>query len=100
VYFFVLSVVFLVIQSYLKIIFINLKLLFYSVISNYQTLWILGLIKKTGTVAGKGLSMDWEKQSNILVVGSLLFGQDFEFSLYVGLGLLYPGLDIIFGLGK
>jgi len=54
-----------------------LKLLFYSIISNYWTLWKLGLIKKTGTVVGEGLLTGWEKCSNVLVLSSLLFGLDF-----------------------
>jgi len=40
---------------------IYLKLLFYSVVSNYWTACELGLIKKTGTVVVKGLWTDWKK---------------------------------------
>ena len=60
----------------------------------------LGLIKKTGTVAGKGLLMGGEKGSNVLVVSSLLLGLDFEFGLYVRFDSLYPGLDVLFGAGQ
>jgi len=35
-----------------------LKLVFYIVISNYWTVFALGLIKKTGTVVGRGLYLD------------------------------------------
>ncbi len=64
---------------------IYLKLVFYSVISNYRTLSKLGLIKKTGTGAGEGLLPGGEELPNVLGVGSVLFGYDFEFGLYVGL---------------
>jgi len=78
---------------------IYLKLLFYSVISNYWTACELGLIKKTGTVAVKGLLMDWKKNSDVLGLNLLLFSQDFEFGLYIQFGLLYPSLDVLFGFG-
>jgi len=45
----------------------------------------LGLIKKTGTGAGEGLLPGGEELPNVLGVGSVLFGYDFEFGLYVGL---------------
>jgi len=42
----------------------------------------------------------WEKLFYILVVGSLLFGQDFEIDLDLGFGALYPGLDALLGFGE
>jgi len=44
------------------------KLLFYSVISNYRTLWILGKIKKTCTVLDRGTYQGWK---NCLISGVL-----------------------------
>jgi len=34
----------------------------------------LGLIKKTGTGAGKGLLVGWEELTNVMGVGVMLFG--------------------------
>jgi len=48
------------------------KLLFY-VISNYETTYSLGLIKKTHTVLATDLLMGQKKLSNVLTVGSDLF---------------------------
>jgi len=62
-----------------------LKLVFYSVISNYRTLSKLGLIKKTGTGAVEGSLLSGEELTNVLGVGPALLGYDFEFGLYVGL---------------
>jgi len=53
------------------------KLLFYSVISNYRTSWLLGLIKKTRTVAGTNLLSGWKKLANVLGFKTRLLVEDF-----------------------
>jgi len=52
------------------------KLFFYSVISNYQTAYTLGLIKKTCTILETDLLAGHEKLSNVLSFDSGLFGKD------------------------
>jgi len=66
------------------------KLVFYSVISNYRTKWGQGLIKKTGTVAGESLLPGWEKKTDVLIVGALLFGDYLEFGSDVVLCVSNP----------
>ncbi len=53
------------------------KLLFYSVISSYLAACILGLIKKTRTVAESDVLPGWEKLTDVLCVDFGLFGEDF-----------------------
>jgi len=53
------------------------KLLFYSVISNYLTVFALGLIRKTRTVTETELLTGLKKLTYVLCVDSDLFGEDF-----------------------
>ena len=83
-----------------KHIIIYLKLVFYSVISNYRTLSKLGLIKKTGTGAVEGSLPSGEELTNVLGVGPALLGYDFEFGLYVGFCMQNPLFDVLLGLAE
>jgi len=74
--------------------FIFWKLLFYSVISTYQTLLVLGLIKKTHTVIGRNVLTGLKKVMNVLGVSALLFGNNLQFNTDEILNVLDPVLDI------
>jgi len=71
-----------------------LKTLIYSVISIYQTLLVLGLIKKMHTVIGRNVLTGLKKVMNVLGVSALLFGNNLQFNTDEILNVLDPVLDI------
>jgi len=72
------------------------KFLFYSVISSYHVPWVLGKIKKTGTVTVRGRLSWQEKMPDVLGVELLLSVENLEFVSNIFCAVGDPCLDVRF----